>query len=74
MTILVCLISIFSDYVYNQIKSSGANKICPDCKEVKECGYNIMNDGNLMKEAMIRSCNNLIRDLFTLIGLIVSMI
>ena len=34
----------------------------------------IMNDVNLMKEAMIRSCNNLIRDLFTLIGLIVSMI
>ena len=34
----------------------------------------IMNDVNLMKEAMIRSCNNLIRDLFTLIGLIISMI
>ena len=34
----------------------------------------IMNDVNLMKEALIRSCNNLIRDLFTLIGLIVSMI
>ena len=34
----------------------------------------IMNDVNLMKESMIRSCNNLIRDLFTLIGLMLSMI
>ena len=34
----------------------------------------IMNDVNLMKEAMIRSCNNLIRDLFTLIGLVISML
>ena len=33
----------------------------------------IMNDVNLMKEALIRSFNNLIRDLFTLIGLIISM-
>jgi ATP-binding cassette, subfamily B, bacterial MsbA len=33
----------------------------------------IMNDVNLMKEALIRSFNNLIRDLFTLIGLVVSM-
>jgi len=33
----------------------------------------IMNDVNLMKEAMIRSFNNLIRDFFTLIGLIISM-
>ncbi|MDG2001516.1 MAG: ABC transporter ATP-binding protein [Alphaproteobacteria bacterium] len=33
----------------------------------------IMNDVNLMKEALIRSFNNLVRDLFTLIGLIISM-
>ena len=33
----------------------------------------IMNDVNLMKEALIRSFNNLIRDFFTLIGLIISM-
>jgi subfamily B ATP-binding cassette protein MsbA len=33
----------------------------------------IMNDVNLMKEALIRSFNNLIRDSFTLIGLIISM-
>jgi len=33
----------------------------------------VMNDVNLMKEAMIRSFNNLLRDLFTLIGLIISM-
>ena len=33
----------------------------------------IMNDVNLMKEALIRSFNNLIRDLFTLIGLVISM-
>ena len=33
----------------------------------------IMNDVNLMKEAMIRSFNNLLRDLFTLIGLVISM-
>ena len=33
----------------------------------------VMNDVNLMKEAMIRSFNNLLRDLFTLIGLVISM-
>jgi ATP-binding cassette, subfamily B, bacterial MsbA len=33
----------------------------------------IMNDVNLMKEAMIRSFNNLLRDFFTLIGLVISM-
>ena len=33
----------------------------------------IMNDVNLMKEALIRSFNNLVRDLFTLIGLLISM-
>ncbi len=33
----------------------------------------IMNDVNLMKEAMIRSSNNLVRDALTLIGLVVSM-
>ena len=33
----------------------------------------IINDVNLMKEAMIRSFNNLLRDLFTLIGLVISM-
>ncbi len=33
----------------------------------------IMNDVNLMKEALIRSFNNLVRDFFTLIGLIISM-
>ena len=33
----------------------------------------IMNDVNLMKEAMIRSSNNIIRDALTLIGLIISM-
>jgi len=33
----------------------------------------IMNDVNLMKEALIRSFNNLIRDFFTLIGLVISM-
>ena len=33
----------------------------------------VMNDVNLMKEAMIRSFNNLLRDLFTLVGLVISM-
>ena len=33
----------------------------------------VMNDVNLMKEAMIRSFNNRLRDLFTLIGLVRSM-
>ena len=33
----------------------------------------VMNDVNLMKEAMIRSFNNLLRDFFTLIGLVISM-
>jgi len=33
----------------------------------------VMNDVNLMKEAMIRSFNNLLRDVFTLIGLVISM-
>ena len=33
----------------------------------------VMNDVNLMKEAMIRSFNNLLRDSFTLIGLVASM-
>ena len=33
----------------------------------------IMNDVNLMKEAMIRGSNNIIRDSLTLIGLIISM-
>ena len=34
----------------------------------------IMNDVNLMKEAMIRGSNNIIRDSLTLIGLIISML
>ncbi len=34
----------------------------------------IMNDVNLMKEAMIRGSNNIIRDSLTLIGLVISML
>ena len=33
-----------------------------------------MNDVNLMKEAMIRGSNNIIRDSLTLIGLVISML